>query len=57
MKTEITIPKAVANDLYVLINKAIEEELNFPDHSDEWMTNMQTAQLAIGDADRIIIEG
>lgn len=56
MKTEITISKESANDLYALINKTIEEEINFPSQSDQWMTNMKAVQEAVGEADRIVIE-
>jgi len=55
MKTEITISKATANTLSALISQSIEEELNFPSHSDEWMNEMLEAQTAIGEADRIVI--
>ena len=41
-----------------VIRKAIEEEMNFPEHEgDEWMTSMQEAETALGEADRIVIEG
>lgn len=58
MKTEIVISKDTANTLYDVIVRAIEEEQNFPSHEgDEWMDAMLEAQEAIGEADRIVIEG
>ena len=55
MKTKITISKDSANTLYAVISQVIDEELNFPSHSDKWMTQMLEAQTAIGEADRIVI--
>ena len=58
MKTEITISKKTADILMGVIRKAIEEEMNFPEHEgDEWMITMQEAETALGEADRIVIEG
>ena len=58
MKTEITISKKTADILMGVIRKAIEEELNFSEpEGDEWMTSMQEAETAMGEADRIVIEG
>ncbi len=58
MKTEITISKKTADILMEVIRKAIEEEMNFPEHGgDEWMTSMQEAETALGEADRIVIGG
>ena len=58
MKTEITISKKTADILMEVIRKAIEEEMNFPEHEgDAWMTSMQEAETALGEADRIVIEG
>lgn len=58
MKTEITISKKTADILMGVIRKAIVEELKFPEHGgDEWMTSMQEAETALGEADRIVIEG
>ena len=58
MKIEYTISKKTADILMNVIRKAIEEEMNFPEHvGDEWMISMQEAETALGEADRIIIEG
>lgn len=57
MKTEITIPKKVADTLYATIQEAINAELKFPQKSDEWMDEMNQALEAVGEADRILIEG
>lgn len=56
MKTEMTISKAAAATLYGEIQKIIEEELNYPSHTDAWMSQMREAEEAIGEADRIVFE-
>ena len=57
MRTEITISKKTADILIEVIRKAIEEEMNFPEHKgDEWMISMQEAETALGEADRIVID-
>ena len=58
MKIEYTISEKTADILMNVIRKAIEEEMKFPEHEgDEWMTSMKEAETAVGEADRIIIEG
>lgn len=58
MKTEITISKKTAVILMEVIRKAIKEEMKFLEHEgDEWMTSMQEAETALGEADPIVIEG
>ena len=41
-----------------VIRKAIEEEMNFPEHEgNEWMDAMQEVETALEEADRIVIQG
>lgn len=58
MKIEYTISKKTADILMNVIRKAIEEEMNFPEYEgNEWMDAMQEAETALGEADRIVIQG
>lgn len=55
MENKITLSPETVERILELINKAIEEEINFPSRNDDWMNSMIEAEKSISQADCIII--